>query len=377
MNRLKTKYEDIISVENLIAADQIIRENNDYNYRVAQFDSNWYDNIYLLHLDLKHFNYTHCGYDVFYMTGPDGKRRKISVCKNYRDRIVQKAAIIVSREGMVSKLVGNTYASIPGRGSHKAIRKIKKMMHETEGDLYCLQGDIRHYFEEIDQQIMLSKLSNIFRDQRIVWLYGQMMAVVDQGIVLGAEESQWNANLHLNAIDHIILQECKPMSYYRYCDDIVLFDKSKEKLEGMMKVIEEHLSSIRLTLKASKRIYLIADKRRQKGQRGVGSGVDFLGYVFYRKHTDLRPSTKKRWKRKLHVLNRVPGISPFSHDDMTAHGSITGLLKHCNSNKLLKTWKNDYPNYFERLRRRKAAKAAAAQLRKKELATLLQQARRA
>ena len=44
MNRLKTKYEDIISVENLIAADQFIRENNDYNYRVAQFDSNWYDN---------------------------------------------------------------------------------------------------------------------------------------------------------------------------------------------------------------------------------------------------------------------------------------------------------------------------------------------
>ena len=53
MNRLKTKYEDIISVENLIAADQFIRENNDYNYRVAQFDSNWYDNRIIKTLEFK------------------------------------------------------------------------------------------------------------------------------------------------------------------------------------------------------------------------------------------------------------------------------------------------------------------------------------
>jgi hypothetical protein len=126
MNRIKTKYEDVISVENLIAADQIIRTRNNYNCRVQAFDNDWYNNIYRLHLDLKHFNYSHSGYDVFYATGADGKKRKISVCSNYRDRIVQKAIIIASKDELEKKLVGNTYASIPRRGAHKAIRKIQK-----------------------------------------------------------------------------------------------------------------------------------------------------------------------------------------------------------------------------------------------------------
>lgn len=374
MNRIKTKYEEVISVENLIAADQIIRSTNRYSCRVAQFDKDWYNNIYRLHLDLKHFAYEHSGYDTFHNTGADGKRRLIHVCKNYRDRIVQKAIIIASKGEMINKLVGNTYSSVPGRGTHKAIYKIKEVVKNRA--VYCMQLDIRHFFESIDQGCLAATLVDNYKDRRVAWLFGRMMEAVDKGIVLGAEDSQWHANMYLTGLDHHILQRCKPENYFRYCDDLVLIDTSERKLEQSMVAIEEYLRSIKLQLKPSKRIFRLAEKRRIKGESGNGAGLDFLGYVFYQNHTDLRTKTKNRWQRRLHVLNRIPGEAEASGEDLVTRGALIGLLKHCDSRNLLKKWRNEYTNYFERLGRYEAAKAAAAQQRKKELAAVLERTKR-
>lgn len=374
MNRIKIKYEDVISIENLIAADQIIRYRCGYTYKVEQFDKDWYDNIYQLHIDLKNFTYEHSGYDIFHKTGADGKCRLIHVSSNYRDRIVQKAIVIVVKDELIKKLVGNTYSSVPGRGSHKAIHRIQKIVRENE--MFCLQLDVRKFFESINQGYLISVLHKTFKDDRLVWLFERMIHAVDRGLVLGAEDSQWWANLCLTQLDHIILQQCKPANYFRYCDDLVLLDPNRCKLEQSLIVIRQHIKEIGLTLKPSARIFLIAEKRREKGSSRQGEGLDFLGYVFYRNHTDLRNRTKKRWRRRLYGLNKIADDIPASKKDIIAAASIRGLTMHCNSNNLLKKWKNEYPNYYARLRRRKAAKAAVTERRKKELATVLQQTRR-
>lgn len=374
MDRIKVKYEDVISIENLIAADQITRFNSDYTFRVGQFDRDWYNNINRLYLDLKHFSYKHSGYDVFTRTGVDGKKRTIHVCKNYRDRIVQKATVIASKGDLINKLVGNTYSSVPDRGAHKAIYKIKEVVKNRP--VYILQCDIHHFFEEVDQNNMTETLSCNFKDQRLVWLFRQMMSAVGKGIVLGAEDSQWHGNLYLAELDQLVLQSCKPENYFRYCDDIVLIDMSATKLERSIVTIENYVHSIDLHLKPSKRIFRLAEKRRMKGLSGSGSPLDFLGYAFYQMHTDLRTTTKNRWRRRLHILNRIPGDRPADRTDVAAYGSITGLLKHCNSKNLLKKWKNEYPNYFERLRRREAAKAAITERQKEELAAILERTKR-
>lgn len=375
MNRIKVRYEDVISVENLICADMIIKTKNDYSYGVAEFDADWYNNIYQLHLDLKSQTYRHSGYHTFYTTGPDGKRRLIHVCANYRDRIVQKALIIVTKPYLVNKLVGNTYSSIPKRGAHKAIRKIKQVVKHNPVSI--LQLDIYHFFHEVDQPCMVNILSNNFKDIRTVWLCRTMMSAVDDGLVLGAEDSQWHANMYLTELDHLILNQCKPENYFRYCDDLVLIDTSKEKLQQSLITIEDYLPSVKLQLKPSKRVFKLAEKRRMKGESGVGEGLDFLGYVFYQNHTDLRTSTKNRWRRRLHVLNKIPADAEISKQDIVARGALIGLLKHCNSKNLIKKWNNEYPNYFERLRRAEARKSSAAKQKKQQLAVVLEQTRRA
>lgn len=370
MNRIKTKYEEIISIENLIAADQIIRKHNNHNCRVKRFDQNWYGNINKLHLDLKHFTYEHKGYKEFYVVGAsDGKRRKICIYKDYRDRIVQKAITISSKQEMINRLPGNTYSSIQKRGAHKAIRKLRRVLWEKP--YHCFQGDIFHFFEEVDHDVMEGVLKDIFKDDRVLWLYSRMLRVVDKGLVLGAEESQWHANLYLISLDHLILNVCKPEYYFRYCDDIVLLDTDKEKLLASVPIIDEHLEELSLRLKPSKEVFKVADSRRKKGESGVGKGLDFLGYVFYREHTDLRAKTKRRYRRKLHVLNKISGDAPISKQDIIVYATLVGLLKHCDSTNLLNKWKNEYPNYYKRLQQPKTIKVAETKQQEKQLAPVL------
>ncbi|NCO11551.1 hypothetical protein GW924_03020, partial [Candidatus Pacearchaeota archaeon] len=41
---------------------------------------------------------------------------------------------------------------------------------------YVLKADIRHYFEEVDHEILLSILKRKIKDEKIVWLIKQILA---------------------------------------------------------------------------------------------------------------------------------------------------------------------------------------------------------
>ena len=84
------------------------------------------------------------------------------------------------------------------------------------------------------------------------------------------------------------MKEAKNCKYYfRYCDDIVIFDVDKTTLHNLRKVIQQSLVGIKLILKPNYRIFPVSD------------GVDFLGYRFFPKYTLVRKSIVTRFKRKM------------------------------------------------------------------------------
>lgn len=40
--------------------------------------------------------------------------------------------------------IQDTYAAIPGKGSHKALYKLHKFMKDKEGTKYCLKLDVKN-----------------------------------------------------------------------------------------------------------------------------------------------------------------------------------------------------------------------------------------
>ncbi|MGV8094522.1 MAG: RNA-directed DNA polymerase [Mangrovibacterium sp.] len=373
MIRIKgNTHSEIVSMDNLIAADILSRAHmNPESSRLARWDANWWNNIARLYDELHYFAYNLSGYYTF-MTCPDryGKIRKITACQDHRDCVVQQAVVQVLYQEFISKFIFNTFSSIPGRGPHPAIMRIKRIMKLPDQDLYALQLDICKFYPNINNDILKDQLRRVIKCRKTIWLTD---AIIDSypGLPIGNRTSPWFGNLHLNDLDHLIEEQWGADYYIRYCDNLILIDRDQSHLNWLVGKIVDYIENhLKLKIHLNWAVFRIADRKR------AGRGLDFLGFVFYRKHTDMRKITKLRWRRRLRALNRAKRAKASKYD-LQAWGSLNSILKYCDSKNLLKTFKYDYPRYFERLQQYKAAKAAVAKRKKAIMADVLQSSRNA
>ena len=162
---------------------------------------------------------------------------------------------------------------------------------------------------------------------------------------IGGRHSQLFGNIYLSELDHYVVQVLGLKSYERYCDDVVIFDKDKKVLHTALRDIREYLTTKRkLDIKPNWQVFPV-DSR----------GVDFLGSVFYTYKIDLRTRTKHRHRAKLSRLNKRPS-DPLYEDRYMA--SLNGILKHRDTDNLIKIWRIKYERVFKRHEQRAAVRAA-------------------
>jgi RNA-directed DNA polymerase len=119
----------------------------------------------------------------------------------------------------------------------------------------------------------------------------------------------------MNEFDQYVKHKLKAKHYIRYADDFVILSEDKNYLI-------ETLGYIKVFLNTRLKLELHPDKVFIKT---ISSGVDFLGWVHFPYHRVLRTVTKRRMLKNL--------SNNFSRE---AEASYLGLLKHGNTNKLLK-----------------------------------------
>ena len=85
INKFKIKYEEIISVGNLLSAWEEFLKGKKNRKDVQEFQFNLMDNILSLHSDLTNQTYTHGGYEAFKINDP--KPRDIHKA-SVRDRLL-------------------------------------------------------------------------------------------------------------------------------------------------------------------------------------------------------------------------------------------------------------------------------------------------
>ena len=86
---------------------------------------------------------------------------------------------------------------------------------------------------------------------------------------IGNLNSQFFANVYLNALDQFVKHELKCRWYLRYCDDFVLVAASAAELVAWKARIEDFVAE---------RLLLQLNPARER-LRPVDDGVDFLGYI--------------------------------------------------------------------------------------------------
>lgn len=313
MKRINNLYEKIISIENLMLADERARKGKKDQYGIKLHDMNREANILSLHQLLKDKKYRTSEYSVFKVYEP--KEREVYRLPYFPDRITHHAIMNVLEHIFVSVFTADSYSCIKGKGIHAAANGVKEALKDVNGTIYCLKLDIKKFYPSVDHWTLKTLLNRKFKDKDLLWL---LYEIIDsaEGLPIGNYLSQYLANFYLTYFDHWIKEEKLVKYYFRYADDIVILSHSKEELHGLLAEIRTYLHTrLKLTVKDNYQVFPVASR-----------SIDFVGYRFYHTHTSLRKSIKKNFARMLAKRRNPASIA-----------SYYGWAKHCNSRHFLKT----------------------------------------
>jgi len=253
-----------------------------------------------------------------------GKNRTI-VMPPFRDQIVHWMIMLQLRPYMEPMFIHHTVASLDNRGQKLANLTIKHWAtcHKTD-TRWVVQMDIHHYYESIDQDILLSMLSKRIRDRRVMFILEKIIKQHDKGLPLGYYLSQWLANFYLSDMDHYIKEKLGIKCYMRYVDDIIICTRTKEQALRVVDDVRRYLATRKLRVKLSGEGALRTYRWNQP--------VDYVGIRTYRDgFQELRKERYLATRRTLASIRKKDCISLSQARSIMAR---KGYIKHTGSTNL-------------------------------------------
>ena len=284
MKTYKNIYDKIISLENLILAWKKARKGKTKKFYVIEFQKSFHENILKLHEELKNGTYYPQPLKTFILRDP--KTRRISKSA-FRDRIVHHAICNIIEPIFEKVFIFDSCANRTGKGNLFGLRRFdlfKRKVSENGRIIknsfedknyvkgYCFKADIKHYFQEVNHNILIRAISKKINDSQTIELIKKVLdngkTKEGVGMPLGNLTSQFFANIYLNELDYFVKQELKAKFYIRYVDDFVILHNSREQLEIWKQEIDKFLGE-RLNLEMhSQKSRIIA----------ISRGIDFVGF---------------------------------------------------------------------------------------------------
>ena len=289
-------YNEICTLENIGFAFKKARKGKTLKPYVIEFECNLEENLQKLHYELITQIYNPKPLETFIIRDP--KTRKISK-SDFRDRIVHHALCNVIEPLFEKSFIFDSFANRKFKGTLKWIERFeqfsKRLSHNFSRDCYVLKADIKHYFDTIDNNILLTIIKKKIDDERVINLIKIILenySTNGKGMPLGNLTSQFFANVYLNELDQFVKHKLKAKYYIRYVDDFIILDSSINILSNHKRNIDDFLKNIlHLTLHPDK-------SRILKLKNGVG----FLGMRLYPFHKRIIKKNINRFDRKLSIL---------------------------------------------------------------------------
>jgi hypothetical protein len=138
------------------------------------------------------------------------------------------------------------------------------------------------------------------------WLIGQVVSSfhttrVDVGLPLGNLTSQLLVNIYMHEFDMFVKQELRVKYYLRYADDFAILSDDRKYLEELLPKMENFLKEkLKLGLHEDK-VYI----------KTYATSVDFLGWVHFPYHRQIRITTKRKVMTKLKGYPKKKTISSY------------------------------------------------------------------
>lgn len=327
MIRRGNLWPTICSMENLRAAHASARVGKTHYKEVKMVDKDPEKYLKEIQDSLINKTFHTSNYEIF--ERKEGRKvRLIYKLPYYPDRIVQWAILRVIEPTLIRTLTNDTYSAIPGRGTHLALKRLRKALATDEkGTRYCLKLDMKKYYQSIPHDKLKAAYARKFKDKDMLWAINEIIDSTEGevGVPIGNYLSQYSGNIYLSPLDHW-LKEVKHIKYsWRYMDDIVILHESKEYLHKLFYEIQDFVTEkLGLTIKDTWQVFPTNVR-----------GIDFLGYRVFKDYVLLRKSTAKNIKRKMrNISKKLAHGGRITYSEWCSFNSYKGWLKYCDSYRL-------------------------------------------
>lgn len=218
------------------------------------------------------------------------------------NRVVEMAVRNVIEPIFERSFAQHSYGFRPGRGAKDALRRVDQLL--KQGKIWVVDADLKAYFDSLPQEQLLKAVAEHIADGELLELIerflkqgvmerGKGWSPTETGTPQGAVLSPLLANIYLNPLDHLMVQEGWEM--VRYADDFVILCESREEAEQALARVRQWADKAGLTLHPTKTRLVDASQ---------SGGFDFLGYHFERGHRWPRQKSLDKFKEAIRDKTR-------------------------------------------------------------------------
>lgn len=236
----------------------------------------------------------------------DGSERFLGI-PNIQERLIQQAIMQILTPIFDPGFSESSFGFRPQRSAHGAIKLVQQNIRA--GYRHCVDMDLAKFFDTVQHDVLLTKVSRKVSDKRLLRLIGRYLRagiMVDglaqataEGTMQGGPLSPILANILLDDLDKELEQ--RGLRFVRYADDFLVFTKSEQAAKRVYASIGNYLT---------RKLKLVVN--HQKSQTCSTDGVEFLGFIFRGYSGQIRVSPKKikKFKDRIReITRRNRGIS--------------------------------------------------------------------
>ena len=342
VKRIKNVYPLVYSTENLIRSQHTAQKGKKNRGEVKAFNDSFSDKMAFLYEILREETFEPGKYRVKKIYDP--KERDIMIAPFFPDRIIHHCLINVLAPHWYHIFIGNTYACIKGRGTHKCMQDVHKALIEDKaGTEYCLKIDIRKFYDNVDHAVLKKILRFTIADESLLRLLDKIIDSngKEKGLPIGNFTSQYLANLYLSYFDHWVKEYLGVKYYFRYMDDIVVLGENKERLHFLLDAFALYLGAeLKVEIKGNWQIFPVDDR-----------SIDYVGFKQNHYGILLRKGILLRFYEKLEATKekyKIENETDIKHLFPSEYGWIIRCDKEHSDfifNKCLNNGKNKSIEY--------------------------------
>ncbi len=186
---------------------------------------------------------------------PGGGKRKLGI-PTVLDRLIQQAICQILTPLFDPSFSDNSYGFRLGHSAHDAVLKARE--YQQEGKRWVVDMDLKQFFDEVDHDILMSRIGRRVKDKRLKTLINAFLKAgysidntvysSDKGTPQGGPLSPLLSNILLDDLDKEL--ERRGHSFCRYADDCNIYIRSKRSGERVMESISRYVEK-KLKLKVN------------------------------------------------------------------------------------------------------------------------------